>query len=1574
MYYVPETCSDASGTGGASPAPSTCAGGAAAACVQTPAGNAGVGSGGLKRLGDLKKAKASAESISELIAAGGSSSRQAAQYSPPQTDPAPPEFAARTPGLSRPLPTSTAWRSVLRELKSRVDHSMAKRLYVYFCNRYHDDLKEIETLTETIKQTVCQIRLSEAETGESWSPRAIRNRARLRELKLTMINAENEAKRATLDANGVVRLVCPAISAAARGTEQMETAIRRIADDLSSAIESEKAPRCLRDAISEFNEAANEIVARKSYLTQLLMREFKNSRAKDGISAEVKVYEMEKVLLAFELCPEGTGFRPAAEEINFRDSVSEFDDAVSELSSDLGSEATSVAGSIDTRGHQSLTPARGRVHAGIVAERKSRAGARLRQILPACSETTDNARAARVAPNHAAAADVAARALATLKARARPAKPTPAVAADLRADKSSATEVRSSARLFGCDAAARVMSGGVLSNMPNANTCPTGIRFPGEELRLSYANYLRSFLGAKSQATGENADANAGGDGAADEEMPTHMFEHGNASSATYSLYSGVMATVPVGDTRSAASDVVVASEVEKIFNKQSVFDTHAAQQMAPMLLPLVSADRMRIGGPEWMDIGRVLATTYAKTSLGDEIARAAWIDFSAQKVFLSRAREWIANESGNLFPSSIRGDCLHMPDRLFEQWAFGTHAGSALSVLRSDEPMPLQIIDSFDFLYSPAVSREATPTAMLREVARNPFASRNYANLYAHFSEVCELPRPSGGAFAAVVEDYVAFRDEYKAAMRSVHGSVTRAFTAGAVDIVGHARSFAAEIREASGSGPISAALVTAKAALDSAFNRIVGDTWGAKSSDSENPVRKAIAETASSSAEHDVDTIAAVGGATRVRTFTSPEDFEWGISHENNCALMFIHLIRESGLARRQSALRAERDRRILTNYAEISKVLATGLATSGDVGRFMAALAHVRAREDVSAAVGMAIDVIAKNEILNSAAAAWKRFRGEPFGRITVRTLGAYAASDSPRDFSAWQSKWAHEALHQAAISKDTQEKHVGAFAARILWLKYICVPSASLTGASSGQWYRLDPGRHYLRKISGTGELTTDISECVYDAYDSALREFAAAHRVASNKTKTLSSCGRANGNEEEFLKNAADSAMKIFKGLVKLERYFTSDRGHSAIMGAMRKIGVLTCPGMNEFVNEDPDLLAFENGVVDLKNADPEKIDFRAGKIEDYVTMTTRISMPYGGTIRRANRALSSVVDDEDGEFSETHPDVLDLDAYLAQVFPDAEERDYAIVDLASIFHGRNADRQFRVWIGKGANSKSLLAKIIQKMLGAYAFDLPVEAVATKQMRNASGPSPELAQGVGARVGFMSEPASSTELDSGIIKRFTGNERIFARNLHENGGSRDIMYKIILLCNDPPNLSDFDEASKNRMVFLPFMSKWSLSAPPDVDDQRRLNHYPMDPHFEKHVPRLARALAWKLFHAYPRYKSGGLLTRPAIVTDFINRYWRESDIYLGFQEDCLVPAATVAGVRDPAMLKVQDAYAAFQKWWAERNPGGGSRQPTFQLFRTNMVRKGRLGDFNVEKRGGMSGWTQWRLRATDADDE
>jgi hypothetical protein len=464
------------------------------------------------------------------------------------------------------------------------------------------------------------------------------------------------------------------------------------------------------------------------------------------------------------------------------------------------------------------------------------------------------------------------------------------------------------------------------------------------------------------------------------------------------------------------------------------------------------------------------------------------------------------------------------------------------------------------------------------------------------------------------------------------------------------------------------------------------------------------------------------------------TPEDFEWNQTQVRNCMGMFIHCLKNNDLLVEVEKHRRKRIQEVVDNrFPELAPAIA-----SCDMDTFMSLLAVMTTQEEINVAIGLMLDKIISTDVDELCASTWDTF--DDTERLTIRTIGGYARDDSPNEYERWHELWVLDALYLAAKEQVAREAAIGRFAARVLWQRYVVVPTESMTGASSAAWYRMEHGRHHLKKLNGTSRLIEDLEKYVIRIVDNVLRKATEESDRTERKVRTLlqraSSCGGSRDLADRIA-CAHNMTTNIITPLKEIKKMI-GGRGRSSIIEAIRSCGLLTCPLLNDLKNQQECLMAFNNGVVDMSAAD-NRIIFRAGKIEDFITMTTGISMPIGGRITALNK--NSKRTSRRNLFSDDHPDVVFLDNYWNKVFPDKELQRFTWLDCASFFYGRNETKHLRVGPGTSNNSKTIFTKMFQRAFGKYAIDIPAEALASKAISNPSGPSPELAQGDGARLAF-----------------------------------------------------------------------------------------------------------------------------------------------------------------------------------------------------------------------------------------
>lgn len=324
------------------------------------------------------------------------------------------------------------------------------------------------------------------------------------------------------------------------------------------------------------------------------------------------------------------------------------------------------------------------------------------------------------------------------------------------------------------------------------------------------------------------------------------------------------------------------------------------------------------------------------------------------------------------------------------------------------------------------------------------------------------------------------------------------------------------------------------------------------------------------------------------------------------------------------------------------------------------------------------------------------------------------------------------------------------------------------------------------------------------------------------------------------------------------------------------------------------LDQNPFLIGFKNGVYDLKlNI------FRKGIPEDYINKCIPI---------------------EYKEYDESHDDVQSIIDFLKKVFPDSSVRNYFLDTYSEIFVGGNSQKKVYLWTGDGDNGKSITQTFFDKMLGDHAIKFNTQYFTGKKTSSGSA-NPELARACPpVRHATMEEPDADEQLNIGELKKLSGGDSYWARDLFEKGKStREVfpMFTLTFICNKLPKLRYSDRATWNRLRVIPFESTFvepGKPCPITFEEQMLEKRFPMDKTFGSKIPELVGAFAWYLLEWR---KKVSVRIEPDKVRQATLQYQKENDIYRQFIEENIIKSET--------NLSLSDLYNNFKDWFKEGWP-------------------------------------------------
>lgn len=343
------------------------------------------------------------------------------------------------------------------------------------------------------------------------------------------------------------------------------------------------------------------------------------------------------------------------------------------------------------------------------------------------------------------------------------------------------------------------------------------------------------------------------------------------------------------------------------------------------------------------------------------------------------------------------------------------------------------------------------------------------------------------------------------------------------------------------------------------------------------------------------------------------------------------------------------------------------------------------------------------------------------------------------------------------------------------------------------------------------------------------------------------------------------------------------------------------------------MDEDPNLLVFNNGVFDCKIK-----EFRPGRPSDYCTKSTNIDY------------IGPVPDD--------NPLKQYLISTLRKTFTNNNLYEFFKQTVADFVIGGNRHKIFLIWTGKGNNGKSFLAELISRAFGDYLYSPPTSLITTKQ-KNSSNATPELVPLKGCRIAELSETDTGDKLNGTMMKKLTSNgDRITGRDLFKGMIQIKTTFVTLLHCNFPPEVNSNDPAAWNRIRNVQFESKFvsqnSSELPETEEEQYRKKIFPIDTSLKDKLDELAPIFMSMMIEWYKEYHSLPLY-EPEEVLNATKEYRLKNDFYQQFIDERLETAKN-------QRLVATNVYEDFKNWFSKSNPG--KRVPNRSEFQDCISKK------------------------------
>ncbi len=187
--------------------------------------------------------------------------------------------------------------------------------------------------------------------------------------------------------------------------------------------------------------------------------------------------------------------------------------------------------------------------------------------------------------------------------------------------------------------------------------------------------------------------------------------------------------------------------------------------------------------------------------------------------------------------------------------------------------------------------------------------------------------------------------------------------------------------------------------------------------------------------------------------------------------------------------------------------------------------------------------------------------------------------------------------------------------------------------------------------------------------------------------------------------------------------------------------------------------------------------------------------------------------------------------------------------------------------------GTGSNGKGKYIEAIQGVLGEYSTTVPVEVLmVTKHSEHPAA----IAKLRGARLAATTEVEGGSRWAEAQIKRMTGGDTLTARFMRQNWFDFMPQFKLVILGNDRPKLSNVGDAIRRRFRMIPFLAKFMDAKRDDKLGEKLKAEYP-------------GILQWAIDGCTAWQRDG--ITPPKAVNDESDDYLESQDVLGAWIDEC-----------------------------------------------------------------------------------
>lgn len=538
-----------------------------------------------------------------------------------------------------------------------------------------------------------------------------------------------------------------------------------------------------------------------------------------------------------------------------------------------------------------------------------------------------------------------------------------------------------------------------------------------------------------------------------------------------------------------------------------------------------------------------------------------------------------------------------------------------------------------------------------------------------------------------------------------------------------------------------------------------------------------------------------------------------------------------------------------------------------------------------------------------------------------RNTHKTLAWYAKETNYNEYNKTHKE---KYNHYMTKALDLAEDDVAAAFFEVFWLDF----------NFDGCWFYYNKDLHKWKRDMGDSHLQTAMREQFIPRVEQFRTDCSIIVQESKNEDKK--------NRYEQYIKKAVNLIFKL-----------KTNTFRTAVIKFLKSY-FQKVPNFEVKLDGNPGFLGMRNCVIDTSVTGI--IQVRHGIPEDYIGMETATEYPYEFD-QYPTREMKVAEDDEffEDEYMEPtnptyedellfkyykrigiggqkgwkHRNTVRLLKWIRKVFVDEDTYHYFLKDCSAFLRGRNSEKLLRIYSGAKDASKSMIVKL-KKYLGDYFVNLPENFLSGKN-GNGNSATPAWARLKGTHGGVCSElDDNANKMTAGTVKKSVAGDDFYARYLNQNGGDTQLTAKVIIQVNTIPEIKglDRDDATRAKLLIIPFLSYFTDEAPEDLEEQFKLKRFPRDPFFEESISELYSAFVWVMVKFFPFYLNEGLKP-PQAVKDVTQQYINEHDTYSQFIRESITTAWTddkKTDIDKSKKMTYKSVYDSFKLWYKDNKPG------------------------------------------------